>query len=400
MTENANQELFDALVRHQIYLLRLSARVRNDIYSLLNETEKDLVEQINNRLKNSSGGLSSPAEVRRLDTLLRIVRNTRLKAWDEITESWVLEMQEVAKQEPVFLSNAIQTVVPVVLTTNFPTADKLKSIVKSSPFQGRVLKKWAETIKQEDIRRIENAIRVGMVQGETTKEIARRVVGSARLRGVDGVTEITRTQADAITRTAINHIANEARQEFYKENKDLFEEELFVATLDSRTTAVCRANDGKRFPIGKGPRPPLHFRCRSLRVPSLLPEVLGNRPAKPITEKMLLREFSKRENLQKQIESRKEIPHGLKTKYDTFSRKRIREMTGQVSGNLTYQEWLRKQSLEFQEDVLGKTKARLFRQGNLALDKFIDQNGKELTLAQLAKKEKAAFIAAGLRFND
>jgi len=61
-----------------------------------------------------------------------------------------------------------------------------------------------------------------------------------------------------------------------------------------------------------------------------------------------------------------------------------------------YQEWLKSQSKEFQEDILGKTKATLFRNGNLKLNKFVSNNGTELTLKQLAKKYANVFRAAGL----
>ena len=40
---------------------------------------------------------------------------------------------------------------------------------------------------------------------------------------------------------------------------------IFVAVLDSRTTDICRGNDGKRWLIDNTniPYPPLHFGCRS-----------------------------------------------------------------------------------------------------------------------------------------
>jgi hypothetical protein len=52
--------------------------------------------------------------------------------------------------------------------------------------------------------------------------------------------------------------------------------------------------------------------------------------------------------------------------------------------------------VDFQNDTLGITKAKLFREGGLNLDKFVNRNGDELTLAQLAEREAAAFRAAGL----
>ena len=399
MALTANEEFFDALVRHQILLLRMSGAVRARIQSLLDATEEDIRDKIMARLANAGGGLTSPAEVHRLETLLGIIRSIRLKAWSQIDEAWVEEITALAQQEPDFMAGIVKTVVPVQLDLILPAPALLKAIATTNPFEGRTLREWSQSLAAEDLRRIENSIRVGMVQGESSSEIARRVVGTARLKGVDGVTEITRRAADAITRTAVNHVANHSRQAFLHANSDLFDEEQYVATLDSRTTPVCRSNDGKRFPVGKGPIPPLHFRCRSLRVAVLLGDVLGNRPAKPVTEKMLLREWAQQNGITAPS-SRAGLPHGTKTAYDQFARRRIRELTGQVPGKTTYQQWLTRQPAAFQDDVLGKTRAALFRRGGLTLDRFVNRAGDEIPLRDLAKAHADAFRAAGLDPED
>ncbi len=393
-----NEELFDALVRHQIYLLRLSGTIRNKIHRILDATEQDIKDKIIARLAGSDG-LNTPASVRRMEATLAAVRSIRLKAWNEVTETWLQELQDLATNEPILMAGVVKTVAPVILDTVLPAPGLLKAIATSSPFEGYTLKEWASSIARDDLRRIENAVRVGMVQGEGSQQIARRVVGSAALRGVDGVTQITRRNAEAITRTAVNHIANQARSEFINSNADLIDQEQYVATLDARTTPVCRSNDGKLFPIGKGPRPPLHFNCRSLRVPVIDGEALGSRPAKPVTERQLLREFSAKNGFAAPTK-RANLPHGTKTQYDQFARMRIRELTGRVPGKTTYQQWLTKQSASFQDDVLGATRGKLFRKGGLTLDRFVNRTGDEIPLGQLAKQHADAFKAAGLDPED
>lgn len=71
-------------------------------------------------------------------------------------------------------------------------------------------------------------------------------------------------------------------------------------------------------------------------------------------------------------------------------------MSGQVPEDMTYQDWLRKQPVERQDDILGKAKGQLFRKGGLTLDRFIDRNGRELNLAELRAKNAAAFAKAGI----
>lgn len=392
--ENANEALYDAMVRHQIYLQRVSGGLRKQIEKLLNDTEQEIADRIRGRLLNSDG-LTSSIEVRRLETLLGMLKRIRGEAWEKVGQTWQDELTAIAKHEPELMASMVTTSAPVVVQTVLPETGLLKAIVKSKPFEGKTLKEWSKSVAAEDIRRIEAQIRLGMVAGESSSDIARRVVGTARLKGTDGVTEISRRNAAAITRTAVNQVTNEARAEFFKANSDLFEEEQYVSTLDSRTTAVCRAYDGQRFEIGRGPIPPLHFNCRSLRVPVLDGELLGSRPQKPTTEKMLLKEYGEKNGLGA-ITKRQQLPRGTRGDFDKFARGRVRELTGQTPSSTTYQQWLGRQSKSFQDEVLGKTKARLFRDGGLQLDKFVNRAGDELTLSQLAQKHAEAFTAAGL----
>lgn len=390
----ANEALFDALVRHQIGLMRLSSSVRNDINRVLNATEDDLRDAINRRLSNADGGRGE-TETRRLQTLLNIVKNIRLEAWDQLDTEWLEAMYDITVAEGGSFVKTLNTVSPAVLDTVLPAVSKLKAIVDTDLFEGRTFKEWIAKVKQDDLVRMGGAIRQGMIQGESSQQIAGRVLGTAAFGQTDGVTEMTRRNAEAITRTAINNFANEARTLVALENKDIIPAEIFVATLDNRTTPVCRANDGKRFAVGVGPKPPLHFNCRSLRVPLLSPEAIGNRPAKAGTERMMLREFAAKNKIDV-VTDRDDLPYGMKGKFDDFSRARMRELTGQVPAKTTYQEWLGGQSREFQNDVLGETRARLFRDGKLKLDRFVNRNGDELTLSELARRERQAFIDAGL----
>jgi hypothetical protein len=78
------------------------------------------------------------------------------------------------------------------------------------------------------------------------------------------------------------------------------------------------------------------------------------------------------------IESKYAIP-GIKGK------RSARDESGavsQISGETTYNSWLKKQSASFQDEVLGEDRAKLFR-GGMNVDKFTDDNGRTLTLAEL-----------------
>jgi hypothetical protein len=250
----ANEQLLDALLRHQIGLLRLAGGIRNRVLALLDATEKD-ARQLIVEASRRSLGFDRPAQVRRLERLLREMAIVRGDAWRDVRELWREEFFRLAVQEARSFDGLLKTVVPVDLQTVLPNARRLRAIVTTQPFEGRVLRDWARSIQRADRERIEAQIRIGLTQGESGQQVARRVVGTARLRGTDGVTEITRRHAAGITRTATNAIANQSRREYFEENSALVERELFVATLDSRTTRICASLDGRIEDVGELPTP-------------------------------------------------------------------------------------------------------------------------------------------------
>ena len=59
-------------------------------------------------------------------------------------------------------------------------------------FSGYSLAQWAAYFAADDAARIDGTIRAGVISGQSAPEIARKVVGSANMNGIDGQTEITR----------------------------------------------------------------------------------------------------------------------------------------------------------------------------------------------------------------
>jgi len=281
-------------------------------------------------------------------------------------------MLALGQAEAGFGATAIEAALPVAISLELPNTQVLRKILTSQPFEGKVMSRWMLELEAGDRDRIMDQIRIGLVQGESSTQIGRRVFGSTALQFGDGSRRATERGLQSIVNTATNFITNEARQELYLANKQFIPFEVYQATLDSRTTAICRALDGTKHDVGKGPTPPLHFNCRSVRVPAINGRLIGNRPATGVSKSMV-------DGLRG--EERRRVVDGL---------------VGQVPATQNYQTFLRNQTVDFQNDVMGVTKARLFRKGGLTLDRFVTEAGKELTIKDLRDKFPQAFIRAGL----
>lgn len=371
----ANEEIRDGLVRHQTQLIRASANVGRNMRRLLSSVDEDIRRIIELRTGSESGSRRQFGKTRqaRLVAIQQAIREVQRPIYRTIRKELRESAVELGINEIAFTDGLITAALPVQVSLALPTSNLIRAIAVSKPFEGRILRRWVQQLETTDTTRMMDQIRIGLVQGESNQQISRRVFGTGAQNFRDGTRELTKANIAGITRTAVNFITNESRQELYKANRKLIPNEMYVATLDGLTTLQCIGLDGKVFDVGKGPTPPVHFNCRSLRVPIINGKVAGVRPATGVTRNML---------------------KGLNR---TEKRNVIDRLTGQVPVSERYATFLKKQPVAFQNDVLGKTKATLFRKGGLDLDKFTDVKGKTLTIADLKKQDPGSFVRAGLQ---
>ena len=142
---------------------------------------------------------------------------------------------------------------------------------------GRVIEKTFQGLAVAQAELFAKTVRNGLLTGESTAKIARRLKGRLRFGQRGSVRQMTQAggestvvanrQVMALVRTSVNQVANAASQQVYEANQDITSKYRYTATLDSRTSAICRSLDGEEFAYGKGPVPPQHFNCRSTTVP-------------------------------------------------------------------------------------------------------------------------------------
>ena len=341
LTASVNETLADRGIRHGVFLEGLKTGEANRVVKFLEEKlQPDLVRQIESGIPSA----------RRLTGLKRLVKaNDGLirSGYREIGKRLKSRLRGVAVTEARFQQAMLKRVVPINTEFTVPNLNVLNNIVTQKPIRGALLQDWIKNAERRDINRVNNALRIGIAQGEHSRSIIARIRGTEAANFTDGVMKISKNEAHSLVRTSVNNVAAEAREATYRENDDIIKEVQYVATLDSRTTEICGSLDGRVFPIGEGPRPPQHFNCRSTTV--------------PITKSW--KELGI--NL-------KEAPAGTRA-----------SMNGQVSDKITFGPWLKKQPNWVQEKVLGPNKAAIFRKGNLKIRQFTDARNQPLTFTQL-----------------
>jgi len=103
----------------------------------------------------------------------------------------------------------------------------------------------------------ERRMRSAIINGQTSQDLARQLLDEA-------ATPVRYLTNEA--RTGAQSAANAVNYDRLWETVGL-ERAMFVATLDSSTTPLCRSLSGRVYRLEDAPRPPLHRGCRSVLLP-------------------------------------------------------------------------------------------------------------------------------------
>lgn len=369
MPATVNETLLDEAVHHAVDIHAYSNGVVRRLLALLNRTDARLFAQLQEAL-----GTMDPESftVQRLDLLLQSVRALNIDVYRQFEQSLTADLQGFSGAEATYHAQLFRAAMPVQLDVASVSQEQVYAAAMSRPMQGRLLREWAQSLESGRATRIRDTLRQGYVEGKTTAQLVTELRGTRAKQYQDGIIEIDRRHAEAVIRTAISHTASAARDQFTQANADLIKAEVWRATLDSRTSNICRLRDGKEYtpgehkPIGHklpwlGGPGRAHWCCRSV--------------ASAVTK------------------SWEEL--GGFSGPDLSPAERA-SMDGQVPADLSYSDWIKRQSAARQDEVLGPTRGALLRRGGLTLEKFANDKGKWLTLDELKERNAAAFKRAGL----
>lgn len=336
--------LLTSLISHQIWLQRNASSEVKDLAPFIQEMRDEIKRQV---LLFGDDGRSTA----RLNKLLRDLE----EALTGLTGDWQTKLTEDLKELAAYEAEWTVKTLTANVNAEFvaPTAEQVWSAAVFQPLAlsekpvdfTKLMEGWGET----EVARLVTGVKMGFVQGQTTRQIIKSVVGSG------GLADISGRNAATVIRTALSHVSNEARNETYRQNSDIIEKYEIIATLDSRTSTICRSLDGQEYEIGKGPMPPFHPNCRTTTAPVISSEF----------------DF-----------------------LDAGAKRAAKGADGgtQVSANTTYYEFLKQQPAWFQDQALGPVRGKIFRNSGISPEEFrvisVDGFGNPLTLKQMAELDK------------
>lgn len=406
---NINTQLLDATTRHQIYLERYAGGLANKILKLLIKSESAAREIFDARLTRiqSLGYDQGPKTSERTEELITdlgaAIESLRQKeAFGPIADELAEELDQFAEYEAAFIVRTNNEIMedaldgtPFAISFQSAAPAQVYAAAMAKPFNishnqaARTIAQYINGMAASERARIEDAVRVGVVNGATTRDIVRSVWGTIENRkNQDGNAAVIKTRrgAEALVRTAVNHVSSVARDETYKQNADLVKGVRWVSTMDSRISAICARRDGEVYPVDSGPRPPAHPNCRSSTAPELKTfRDLGIDLDEP--EKSTRAYFAIPEKMNVTQYRKKLAKEGLtKSQQDKI----IRSLSGQTE-DTDFGSFLGRQTKAFQETVLGVERTKLYREGGLSLKDLISPRGEYYTLSELKSKHPSAF---------
>lgn len=382
---SAAEILADETTAHAFALLRVAGGLR---VKALREIEGLFAELTTHAEKFGQLRTASGARFRALEAEAgKIIK----AAYKVIADGQLSDLERIAVAEGDFTRSALDKVVGVDVFTKKIDPRVLEQIAAGKIIDGHPASAWWEGQSANLRRRFAGEVSKGILLGETTPQIVKRIKGDIAANGPPGLKRKAQAEATALVRTSVQAIANAARIESFKTMKTV-KGIAWLSTLDSRTTVICIALDGKKWrlpdfaPIGhskKFPGPIAHIQCRSTQtaVTYSWEELSGKK----------LPELDNR-TLQAAIEEKMQAAGETPERIDAALANARASMDGYTRATNTFETWAENKSAAFIAGVIGPARYELWNAGKITFNDLTDQSNRPLTVAQLEQATKTGAI--------
>jgi SPP1 gp7 family putative phage head morphogenesis protein len=349
--KSLDQKLHDAIISYQLDLRRLEAGTRKRILAIIEEMRGELLSSL-----VKADELTAFNKARKL-SFLRQIEKVIGEYYKSAQKELALDIEGLAEAQAIHAAKMMEATAAVSIAASLPTKSVMERIARDVLIEGGPMENWWARMSTTAMFNVSNAIRQGMAQGETNAQIASRISGK---RGTISALDTAKHNLAALVHTSMQTVANDSRLAVFKANDDIIKEFVWFVALDGHVCPRCIALSGRRWkneedhaPIGHTvpfQNPPIHWNDRCVLL--------------PVTKTF--------KELGMNVD---EVPAGERASRD-----------GPVSSKTTFDEFLKRQPKERQDEQLGAGRAQLWREGKITLAQLIDGKGRELTLAELRAK--------------
>ena len=348
---NGYNKIVNATYDHAVDLELLSNTQTRKLLVDIRKLQKDLKQQL--RKIDPTSPHRPIVKQRRLEKYTVIANELISNVYKKLEKDQKKYLKEVGKMENTATKNIVNDslnddILTVDIDPNQLNILSRKTLIEGLPADAWFAKKLPVDLKSIIVRNLQT----GIAQNETIQQLTSRI--NKRV-------DIEKRHVETLVRTSTNAVTNKVRDEVYIANDDVIEGEEHLATLDLRTSSICRERDGLAWTIpahkplgghGQRWRPfPLHFNERSTWMPVF-------RDIDKIT--------------------------GVDT--SKWSKGTRATMDGPQKAGLNYSQWFDNQPESRQIQVLGKQKLDLYKKNNLSMRDMTRVDGSALTIEQLTTK--------------
>lgn len=252
---------------------------RDEAINLLSEADSKDFEKLLEAYKNKTG--AQKREV--LAELEAPAYKTRMKRLDDIDKSINRLINAVASKERDAIDKTMRKVYESSYHHAVYEAARMSGLdLQTGPIDEGALetilkKKWSGQNYSERVwnntQKVADALKEEFMIGALTGKTEKEMTDSINEQFLSG-----RNKARRLVRTESSYIHNEAHFQAYKDYG--IEEYRFVATLDLRTSQICRERDGSVYRVNDKKigvnAPPMHPWCRSTTIMNLDDETMHN----------------------------------------------------------------------------------------------------------------------------
>lgn len=252
---------------------------REEAINLLSEADSRNFEKLLEAYKNKTG--AQKREV--LAELEAPAYKNRMKRLDDIDKSINRLINAVASKERDAIDKTMRKVYESSYHHAVYEAARMSGLdLQTGPIDEGALetilkKKWSGQNYSERVwnntQKVADAIKEELMIGALTGKTEKEMTDSINEQFLSG-----RNRARRLVRTESSYIHNEAHFQAYKDYG--IEEYRFVATLDLRTSQICRERDGSVYMVNDKKigvnAPPMHPWCRSTTIMNLDDETRHN----------------------------------------------------------------------------------------------------------------------------